>query len=183
MIFYKKLDINNHTLLTKEAHDFVLSQSNIYNRSAKINLITANLNDALSAMPSLNIFNHLNIKITKVLFFVLYDNKQCGIHSDSWTNSARINVPVLNCKDSVLEFWSGVEWYSVINAQGNTVKIGKDGTGKLECEVVIDRPTVVSVNEPHRVVMKNDSKIPRITLSLDFDRCPSFLLTDVASCT
>ena len=178
MIFYKKLDIDNHMRLTKEAHDFVLSHSNIYNRSAKINLITANLNDALSAMPSLNIFNYLNIKITKVLFFVLYDNKQCGIHSDSWTNSARINVPVLNCKDSVLEFWSGVEWYSVINAQGTSVNIGKDGTGKLECNVVIDRPTVISVNAPHRVVMKNDSKIPRITLSLDFDRCPSFLLTD-----
>jgi hypothetical protein len=177
-MFYKKLDINNHELLTKEAHDFVLSQSNIYNRSAKINLITANLNDALSAMPSLNIFDDLDIKITKVLFFVLYDNRQCGIHSDSWHNSARINVPVLNCKDSVLQFWSEVEWYQIINAQGTAVQIGKDGTGKLECEVVIDKPTVVSVNKPHRVVMKNNSAVPRITLSLDFNKCPSFLLTD-----
>lgn len=177
MIFYKKLDIEGHEQLTKEAHSFVLSQSDIYNRLAKVNLISANKDAALAAMPSLNIFNCFDIKITKVLFFVMYNNNQCSVHSDSWHNSARINVPVLNCKDSMLEFWSGVEWYSVRNNQGNLVKIGKEGTGKLECKVEIDRPTVVAVNEPHRVIMKNNSKVPRITLSLDFDRCPSFLLT------
>jgi len=176
MKYYKKLDTPGFEKLSEEALAFVLERPRIYHRQAGINLISADFNEAVREMPSLSIFDVYGIKATDILFFVMYNNHQCGIHSDGWQNNARINVPVLNCKGTVLEFWRDVKWQAFKNARGSYVNIARAGTGEFVDSVEIDSPTVVSVNEPHRVVMLPKSPVPRITLSIDFDVCPSFLL-------
>lgn len=176
MKYYKKLYTPGFEKLSEEALAFVLERPSIYHRQAGVNLISADFDDAIKEMPSLSIFDVYGIKATDILFFVMYNNHQCGIHSDGWKNNARINVPVLNCAGSILEFWEDVEWKPFRNARGSYVNIARAGTGKFVESVEINSPTVVSVNAPHRVVMLPSVPVPRITLSIDFDICPSFLL-------
>jgi hypothetical protein len=177
MKYYKKLDINGWQNLSSEALTYVLQHPNIYNRSAKISLMEIELPEALYHMPSLNIFDVYDIKVSRVLFYVMYDNSNSGIHSDCWPHNARINVPVLNCQSTYITFWSEVIWKDSINAGGQPLKIAVADCGKFEGMVEVDMPIVLLVNEPHKTIINKNKNRPRITLSLDFDKCPSFLIS------
>jgi hypothetical protein len=174
MIYYKKFDIPGHKQLSKEGLDFVSKRPEIYNRLRRINLMRVNLEEAKKELPSLEIFKYLDLEVKNVYFYVMYTNSNTVIHTDDWPTDARINLPVLNCEGSKLQFWSGVEYVEFTNAAGYKMHISNGKTGSIQAETEIDMPTVIRVNEPHNVVM--GPKSPRITLSVDFTVCPSFLL-------
>jgi hypothetical protein len=106
-------------------------------------------------------------------------NSHSPIHVDGYPQSARINLPLLNCKGSKTVFYSGGEFnkrtFNSKTSIGAWILSGTAGIRTAD-SVEIDAPTVVLVNEPHAVLMSELS--PRITLSLGFDKDPIFLLKD-----
>lgn len=175
MIYYKKLPFDNYRLLTEQGLSYVKTREDILTKKAGVNLIYAGHRaELIEHIPSLDLFSQFGLCVTSVMFYVMYNDLQSGIHSDSWPREARINIPILNCEGSRIEFWDGVIYEDRINPRGVAVKVGVSGTGEFKDSVELDMPTVILVNVPHRSYVGPNT--PRITMSLDFDKCPSFLL-------
>lgn len=142
-------------------------------------------------------------KIRQVGFFVMHD-KWTAIHTDNYDAVAdgkgaacrRINMPVMNCQESVTRFWKQKPLASVDDdAQGQnpewvTDRLGADnlkwkptrvlmpdGThynnfaykNMIEVDsVVVDKPTIIRVDVPHNVTMSG-WKFPRVTVTVGFE--------------
>lgn len=89
-------------------------------------------------------------------------------------SSARINLPLLNCKNTRTEFFSNA--VSVLTDEGWRMVTNTDYV--LEAYMELSKATVVRVHEPHRVVVPAGNPVPRVALTLDFDKDPVFLLED-----
>ena len=117
--------------------------------------------------------------------FVMYDNTQTTIHIDVYKpthkNITRINVPILNTKNTFTRFYTGGDFSLYTNPVTDITNYTLTGLAGLRLvdKVEIDKPTVVKVNVPHDVKMDLEH-VPRITLSLGFDRDPVFLLDELA---
>lgn len=167
MLYYKKLNILGHEQISNQGLAFIRRRPIMYNRLQKVSLIGANFKEALEEIPSLSIFSSYGINITRVMFFVMHSQDNCHTHRDPGEQMFRINMPVLNCDGSKLEFWKDVEWVSWPNDAGYMVDVAKPGTGNLIDFVEIDRPTIISIKEAHNVILGNN--VPRITLSMEFE--------------
>ena len=125
-------------------------------------------------------FARYNITCTYAVAFVMYTNSHAGVHIDNYQRGdARINIPLLNTTGSYTRFFTGGVFKETLNPEtGIPALVLKSMDGlKLVDKVEIDRPTVIRVNEPHDILM-NMNTVPRITLTLGFDRDPIFLLED-----
>lgn len=135
--------------------------------------------DPLFVANSVHIQNCLekyNLRCIGALTFIMYTAKDCRIHSDTSVHVTRLNIPIMNCEDTITKFYNVPEWEVVTNEAGTDVWIAKNPDEcEVLCSVVVDRPTLLRINYPHRVFM-NENKTPRITLSLYFDKDPSFIL-------
>jgi len=90
----------------------------------------------------------------------------------------RINIPVLNCEGSITEFYTGGKYvpHTANNNGEFSFLIIEDFSSAIKvAEVEILKPTVLRIQEPHRVV-PNLNILPRITLSLVMNKDPVFLL-------
>lgn len=159
-----ELDIKE---LQKECLDYVMSKPRILNRKESVNFIEMDKEDDINKMfPCLaKTFAPLKLTPRKVVFFVMYNQEECGIHTDVWPRNARINIPLMNCENTKLEYYRGLTMKTVLNANNKKIQLIDSGFPILENCVTIDSATVVAVNIPHKVVM---AKSPRITATIDF---------------
>jgi hypothetical protein len=176
MKLYERLTIPGIENLMAQARAYATSSQSVMKMEARVHLIPIPLDDALRQMPALDLFRVLGLTVNRAYFYVIYENNESNPHSDEYPQDARINVPVLNCEQTYLQFWEGVKTYDHKNPLGFRVKIAVPGSGRVCDRVELIQPTVFRVNTIHNVVMENPEARPRITLSLGFDRCPSFLL-------
>ena len=125
--------------------------------------------------------------LTPVLgfFLVTFTQRDSPLHidyissiiSNEWP-LCRINIPVLNCEGSITEFYTGGKYVPHTannNGEFSFLKIEDFSLVTKVAEVEILKPTVLRIQEPHRVV-PNLNTIPRITLSLVMNKDPVFLL-------
>jgi hypothetical protein len=93
-------------------------------------------------------------------------------------NKCRINIPLLNCEGSITEFFSGGD-YTRISQPNNlyyyTNSPSKNAAIKV-AEVEVNQPTILNIQEPHRVITNKTLLGPRITLSIFTDVDPIFLI-------
>jgi len=179
MLYYRQLEVPNLQALTQNALNFVRSKSDIFRRKQGINLMRLPLDDFNAKCPEAQEFaSSLGLRITDVLTFVLWHPSQCGIHRDSWRHKARINFPLLNGKNTYTYFYDNVETIETRNAAGSTVVVAKDQSVPHVAFVETTVPIVLRVQELHNVMLPYTNPVPRITLSLGFDRDPVFLLND-----
>lgn len=75
-----------------------------------------------------------------------------------------VNIPLLNCEDSYMQWYTG-RYHTVVNAvTGWDGKVRKyldlawDGEPELIDQTIIDQPTLVRVNIPHRVTVINRTR-------------------------
>ena len=93
MIYYKKLPFDNYRLLTEQGLSYVKTREDILTKKAGVNLIYAgHRSELIGHIPSLDLFNQFGLNVTNVMFYVMYNDLQSGIHSDSWPREARINI-------------------------------------------------------------------------------------------
>lgn len=176
MKYYSKLNVPGAKILMAQAAAYARKTPRILGLQDRVHLIQVPLDEARAEMAALDIFSVLNLSVVHVFYYVIYGNSQTLPHIDSYHHAARINLPVMNCEKSFIQFWSGVSLQGIRNARGAEVQVAVPGTGRVVDRVELTDTTVMRVNEVHNSWMEDLTKTPRVSLSLGFDRCPSFLL-------
>jgi hypothetical protein len=93
-------------------------------------------------------------------------------------NKCRINIPLLNCQGSTTEFFSGGDYNRTFqpNKLSYYTNVINENVAVKVTEVEINQPTILNIQEPHRVITNKTLIGPRITLSIFTDKDPIFLI-------
>lgn len=182
MQYYKKIDIDFYDVIIADALNYIKEQQpDIYARKINATYNVLDLSELKKFCPKLDLsFAKYNITCNFAVAFVMYKIGDIGIHIDSYPyGDARINIPLLNTKGTYTKFFTGGIFKEIVNPLTNIHSLRlHSGAGLTQVDSVeIDKTTVIRVNEPHCVFM-NSATVPRITLSLGFDKDPIFLLED-----
>lgn len=126
-------------------------------------------------------FKRYKIYPLRGALYTTFTQEDSVIHIDvtsSMIHKCRINIPIINCEGSLTEFYSGGNYteYSQKENGLSYFKINDNSAIKVD-EVEIIKPTVIRIQEPHRV-NTNLNKIPRICMTLWMNIDPVFLLED-----
>jgi len=182
MIFYKKIDLDYFDEIVRDSLEFIKNDENIFYRKTGYTYHVLDIEKFLNAVPKLNLaFAKFDLVCNFAVAFVMYKNSHSPIHIDKFIHNARINIPLLNCKNSVTKFFDKnvCKFFErPDNQRTGNVLIGSYYNEKIHKavdEVVIDKTTIILVNEPHTVIM-DEFQSPRITLTLGFNKDPVFLL-------
>lgn len=182
MKYYKKIDIDFYDEIVADALSYIKDQKpDIYYRRLNATYYVLDLAEFKKYCPKIDLgFARYNLVCTYAVAFVMYTTSHVGVHIDNYQNGdARINIPLLNTEGSYTRFFTGGVFKKTVNPEtGIPASILKSIDDlKLVDKVEINSTTVIRVNEPHDILM-NMNTVPRITLTLGFDRDPVFLLED-----
>lgn len=175
MIYYKHIEIDNLEAIQSKTLDFL--QTSVM-RSTGLTILR--WNDYIDRCPEvLTSLLKYNLYPTLAAVYMSYSGDASYIHADYKSpihNQCRINIPILNCDGSKTEFYTGDKVAIVEQPNGLAyLRLNDEDAVKVD-EVEISKPTVIRIQEPHRVV-NNPDKNPRICLSLHTNIDPVFLLT------
>lgn len=133
--------------------------------------------DYLKAVPEI-VTAFEGFKVLGAAAYIMYTHNPGHPHKDQTQVQARVNVPILNCENTVTEFWQ----YDTVNepeviyqANGLPYQSFDSVPLTLAHSVTIDQPTVIRVREVHSVRMLSELR-PRITMTLLLDPDPVILL-------
>jgi hypothetical protein len=184
MQYYKKIEIDYFDEIVFDTLKYLKEQKlDIYNKTIQATYYVLDLNEFKKHCPKLDLgFERYDLICNYAVAFVMHKTSDVKIHIDNYKYknvNARINIPILNTQNTFTRFYTGGIFASVTNPLTNITALRlTDFNGlKLVDKVEIDKPTVMRVNEPHDI-LKLNSEIPRITLTLGFDKDPVFLLED-----
>ena len=182
MQYYKKIDIDYYDDIVNDTLKYLKEQKpNIYNKTIQATYYELDLNEFKKHCPKLDLgFARYNLICNYAVAFVMHNSMDVKIHIDNYSMGiARINIPILNTKNTFTRFFTGGEFTKMTNPLTNITALRITGPKDLLYvdKVEIDQATVIRVNEPHDIVKLN-KEIPRITLTLGFDKDPVFLLED-----
>jgi hypothetical protein len=180
MQYYKKIEIDYFDDIVADTLIYLKEHKpDIYNKSIDATYYILDLNEFKQHCPKLDLgFARYGITCNFAVAFVMHRTSDVKLHIDRYPMGvARINLPILNTHNTFTRFFTGGVFTQTTNPLTNITAMrltGIDGL-KLVDKVEIDKATVMRVNEPHDIVKLN-SEIPRITLTLGFDKDPVFLL-------
>lgn len=184
MKYYKKIEIDYFDEIVADTLKYLKEQKpNIYNKTIDATFYVLDLNEFKAHCPKLDMgFARYDLVCNFAVAFVMHRSRDVQIHIDNYKDrnvSTRINIPILNTHNTFTRFYTGGVFTAVTNPLTNITALRLTGASglKLVDKVEIDKPTVIRVNEPHDI-LKLNSEIPRITLTLGFDKDPLFLLED-----
>jgi hypothetical protein len=178
MLYYKYIDIDNFEIIQKKTLDFLV-KNGLCNRKGFSPLPWQEYIDECPELVTA--FSAYGIKpmIGFIHLTILQEDAKTHIDYISDTKPyARINIPILNCAGTKTEFYQApLEMFeSILQHSGYTFFQIKDNQSPIKVdEVEIVKPTVIRVQEPHRVNI-GTSPTPRITITLTMDKDPIFLL-------
>jgi nitrogen fixation protein len=182
LTYYKLIDIEHYDSIIEKCLSYVKSIDRIYYRKLpKTTWYKLNLTELKKACPELEeAFLKYDLNIVMAAAYVMYQTDHSIIHADGWWSTARINIPLLNCKNTYTNFYkSDMEIMKWISRTGLAAYIPrKDSTTSLVDKVEITQTTVLRTKELHTVYMPEGSPGPRITLTLGFDKDPVYLLDE-----
>ena len=182
MQYYKKIEIDYFDEIVSDTLKYLKEQKpNIYNKTIEASNFILDLNEFKQHCPKLDLgFTRYNIICIFAVAVVTHKINDVKVHVDKYSlGKARINLPIINTHNTFTRFYTGGTFTSSTNPLTNVTSFkltGIDGL-KLVDKVEIDQATVMRINEPHDI-LKLNSEIPRITLSLGFNKDPVFLLED-----
>lgn len=183
--YYKPIDIDNFPIIVEKCLAYVKSIDKVYNRESSgdcwYNLDLAELKQAC---PELQLaFDKYDLKIYLAAAYVMYKSSHSVMHSDIYPLNARINIPLLNCKGTFTTFYTS-NYPPIKNldptkglkkaAFGNSVP--PDAIVKLVDKVELTQATVLRTKALHNVEISENNPVPRITLTLGFNKDPVYLL-------
>lgn len=136
----------------------------------------------VQAVPEfLTAFSEHGLKPISVATYIMFSNPDGAAHRDSITDRARINIPILNCENSWTNFYKlidpSIRPKISVNAAGQPYQSFDPKDIVLEDRVQIIEPTIIRPLEIHSIEM-DETKVPRITLTVCTDPMPEFLLED-----
>lgn len=138
------VNIQQETLLWLDRHQNLFKSKEYWN---KIDYM-----DFISNSPSLiQYINLLGLKLRECAILIGYEDG-LSRHIDEGPIIAKINIPILNTKDTY------TEWYT--------------DSGEQLARVEIDKPVVFNSSIAHQVVMGETARTPRIMLACMFFKDP-----------
>jgi hypothetical protein len=182
MLYYKEIDIPHYDSIVQKSLEFIKSNEIVYFRKkSSASFYVLDVKSYLNAVPEVRLsFLKYNLICNFVAAYVMYNSMHTAIHTDEGTRKARINLPLLNCDNTFTNFYSGGELQEYINPDTGMISrqpLRINGV-RLEATIEIKKATVVRISELHKVILPKKNPIPRITLSLGFDKDPVFLLDE-----
>jgi hypothetical protein len=179
MKYFKEIEIDHYDVVVQKSLDFIKSKPVIYHRLLGVaSWFNLDIKEMLIPVPELNFaFSKFNLRPIMVSAYVMYDPKNTSIHTDFYPSQARINIPLLNCAGTYTRFFTNVKTEKWINPDSGIPSfraINDDYC--LAAEVEMKQATVLRTSTPHTVYMPKDNPVPRITLTIGFDKDPVFLL-------
>jgi hypothetical protein len=175
MIYYKHIEIRDFETIQEKTRKFLEPQLGVL-----IGAVWLDKSYIDYCPEILTAFVDYNLKVQKIALYATSAQHHSKVHIDYKTDQrpkCRINIPILNCAGSRTEFYVGGD-YTVFRQQNGIpyYVINEDSTATKVAEVEIIKPTVIRVQEPHRVQTNMDT-VPRICLTVTTDIDPVFLLT------
>ena len=111
------------------------------------------------------IFDPLQLTIQTVAF-VKMDENQSPIHRDLTSYSARINIPVLHCENTVTKFFTSQAEPRIIDVTPPIPAYKAEDCVEV-ASVVLSKPTVLRIREIHQIISNNPYK-PRVSCTIGF---------------
>ena len=179
MIYYKPIELEYYNIIIHKCLTYIKTIHTVYNRSLpKASWYDLNLMTLIKECPEIILaFNKYDLKPVMVGAHVMYDPTHTSVHVDGYPAQARINLPLLNCKNTYTTFYeSKTEPVKSINLDSGVVSYSAVGDYKLVDRVEIKQATIIRTKVLHSVDLPIGNPIPRITLSLGFNKDPVFLL-------
>lgn len=182
MKYYKKIEIDYYEEIVADTLNYLKTQKpDIYNLTSGVTYYVLELDEFKKFCPKLDLgFKRYGMKCKFAASFFMKQNGDTPIHIDNYKGGeARINIPILNTKGTLTRFYTGGEFQEMIHPLTGVkfLKLISTKTIKFADMVETDQPTVIRINEPHDVLM-DVKNIPRIVLTLGFDKDPIFFLED-----
>lgn len=181
MKYYKEISIPNFDLIVKKCLVFVKSQPFIYFRKVETasyyNLDHSKLK--LACPELVNAFSFYDLTINYSAVYIMYHPSHTQPHRDAFHQQARINIPLMNCHGTYTTFYKGgITEPSIHSELGAPREYVVGGDLEICDKVEIIKPTVLRISEVHDILMPENNPVPRINLSLGFEKDPVFLLEE-----
>lgn len=177
MLPFRSFEVSGVEEIQRVVLEFLQDLPRVFRRETGANLNKLVHRDLISACPSVvDVMAPYGLRCTEAYAFVMYDQASCSIHSDAIPHKARLNIPILNCAGTFTKFYECDRQIVVPHFTGARVSNYFGCREVAEVEVV--QPTLLNVSMPHYVCLKPGQQLPRITLSLGFDKDPVFLLEE-----
>ena len=179
MIYYKPIELDYYDIIVRKCLAYVKTMDKAYNRVlSKASWYDLNLMTLIKECPEIILaFNKYDLKPIMAAAYIMYDPTHTSIHVDHFPSQTRINLPLLNCKNTYTNFYKSknepVKW---INPDSGVVSYNVVGDYELVDRVEIMQATIIRTKVLHSVDLPIDNPVPRITLTLGFDKDPVFLL-------
>jgi hypothetical protein len=175
--YFKELDAPGWEEIAQKTLGYVKSHTDVFERRAGLSFIFLSKDFLETIKPIINnVFSSFGIECVNAAVYVMNSSEDGSLHCDnSATSDYRINLPILNTKNSYLQFYQVSDPVYHKNAK-YTVKLpGDNSINTLVARVEITQPTLISVNDFHEIVM-DEAHAPRITMTLFFNKDLKFLL-------
>jgi hypothetical protein len=176
MQYYKELDIDDFDAITNKTLTFVREQTTLLHKPISYNWYYAPFNKLVEHVPELKtaFIKYKGLTPIYVAFYVAW--KITAIHRDAGSLSARINFPILNCKNTITNFYKNAVFKEYINLGTAVPSYSVSNTDyELVDSIEIKKATLLRVHEAHNVIVPKNFPVPRITMSVGFNKDPIFL--------
>ena len=179
MIYYKPIELDYYDTIVRKCLTYVKTIDTAYNRMLpRASWYNLALTTLLSECPELILaFKKYDLKPVMAAVYIMYHPAHTSIHADNFFSQARINLPLLNCKNTYTNFYESksepIKW---INPDSGLISYNVQGDYTLVDRVEIIQATIIRTKVLHSVDLPIDNPVPRITLTLGFDKDPVFLL-------
>lgn len=140
--------------------------------------VNLNTEEVLGLFPEIQkMFDPMGITVSRISLITV-NNEQTVIHRDYTNKNVRINVPILNCAESVTNFYTtDIDPIRKFTPVGVPYWYYESDKCKLVDSFSLNRPAVLRVNELHQVVT-NVSYLPRMSITIEFTEDIDYLLED-----
>lgn len=182
MKYWARLKLNNLETIQKKSLDFIKKYKDTLAPTAFNPL---DFEKFVQEVPELGqALKEHGLTLTRVSTYIMYDNSGGAPHRDFLTDSVRINIPVLNCENTWTNFYKADDTKTKptfkVNEKGMPYRSYNMDDIILVDRVQITEPTAIRPLEIHSIEM-DESKFPRITLTVCTDPVPEFLLNETSS--
>lgn len=122
-------------------------------------------------------FRQHNMFYEDANIFLMWNNKDCVPHKDYTDSIARVNIPLLNCDGTYIVFYENLKAKRLILPTSAPFYATVNNDYKEVARVEFNRPIIARISEGHHVIM-DETRVPRITLTMSFNPDPGLLLDD-----
>ena len=175
MLPYKSIKIESYNKIQKQLlHVFDITVNDYTTRSHIVDSDKLKLQ-----VPELyQFFYKNNLAVDVIRFFVTAPNSSIPIHKDGSDDNPKflaLNLPILNCANSSMKWWSNVELSDIktTTEYAKNIKIFDGENKQVSYQLELTNPHLVMIGIPHNV--ENYNNAVRIILSIRFKPEPLHL--------